>query len=107
MWRGPRALCSRGGDCEAACERSGFGGLILSGGVWCCSGTTAEDPAWRWPSQCGAVCFCRFSRRHKVTLQTLAITGVCLLVGAAADGVELLLEVCLKWSCVVRLASMS
>ena len=29
------------------------------------------------------------------------------MVGAAANGVELLLEVCLKWSCVVRLASMS
>ena len=37
MWRGPRALCSRGGDCEAACERSGFGGLNRKALVECCS----------------------------------------------------------------------
>lgn len=33
MWRDPHALCYRGGDCEAACERSGFGGITLSGGT--------------------------------------------------------------------------
>jgi hypothetical protein len=25
--------------------------------AWCCSGTSAMGPAWRWPSWCGAVCF--------------------------------------------------
>jgi hypothetical protein len=25
--------------------------------VWCCNGTTASGPAWRWHSRCGAVCF--------------------------------------------------
>lgn len=33
---------------------SGSSGFTLSGGVWCCSGTTTKDPAWRWPSRCGA-----------------------------------------------------
>ena len=31
-WRGPRALCYRGGDCEAAFKRPGFGGITPSGG---------------------------------------------------------------------------
>ena len=57
IWRGPRTLCYHGGDWEEACERSGFGGLIMSDGVWCCSSTTAMGPAWWWPSLCGAICF--------------------------------------------------
>ena len=59
-WRGPRTLCYRGGDCEVAYERSSFGGIIPSGGRWCCSGTAAVDPAWRRSSRCGAVCILRF-----------------------------------------------
>jgi hypothetical protein len=55
----PAHCVSRGADCEVACERSRFGGLTLLDGVWCCSGTTAEDPAWQWPFRRGAVCFCR------------------------------------------------
>ena len=31
-WRGPCALCYRGGDCEAAFKRPGFGGITPSGG---------------------------------------------------------------------------
>nr|TKW32756.1 hypothetical protein SEVIR_2G188900v2 [Setaria viridis] len=31
MWRGPRALCHRGGDCETAYKRPEFGGITLSG----------------------------------------------------------------------------
>ena len=34
VWRGPRALCHRGGDGEAACVRSGFGGFTLFGWCW-------------------------------------------------------------------------
>uniref|UniRef100_K3YXD1 Uncharacterized protein n=1 Tax=Setaria italica TaxID=4555 RepID=K3YXD1_SETIT len=60
MWRCPRALCYRGGDRETACERSGFGGFTPLGGGWCCSGTIAEGPAWRWSFRCGVVCFYRF-----------------------------------------------
>ena len=41
VWRDPRALRFRGGDCEAAGVRSGFGVSTLSDGVWRCSGTTA------------------------------------------------------------------
>ena len=44
-WRGPRALCYRGDDCEAAYKRSGFGGFTPSGRRWCCSGTAAVGPA--------------------------------------------------------------
>jgi hypothetical protein len=33
MWRGPRSLCYRGGDCEAACMRFEFSGFTLSDGV--------------------------------------------------------------------------
>ena len=47
VWRGPRTLCFRGGDCEAAGVRSGFGDSTLSDGVWHCSGATATGPAWR------------------------------------------------------------
>jgi len=47
VWRGPRALCFRGGDREAASVRSGFGSSTLSDGVWRCSGATATGPAWR------------------------------------------------------------
>jgi hypothetical protein len=53
-WRGPRALCYRGGDCEAAYKRSGFGGISLSGGGLCCSSTAIKGPAWRCLP--GAVC---------------------------------------------------
>jgi len=59
-WRGPRALCFRGGDCVAAFERSGFGGFTPSGGEWCCSGTVVVDLGWRWSSRCGVVCIFRF-----------------------------------------------
>ena len=45
--RGPRVVF-RGGDCEAAGVRSGFGDSTLSDGVWRCSGATATGPAWRW-----------------------------------------------------------
>ena len=38
--RGPRALCFRGGVCEAAGVRSGFDVSTLSDGVWRCSGAT-------------------------------------------------------------------
>ena len=48
VWRGPRALCFRGGDCEVAGVRSGFGDSTLSDGVWRCSGATATGSAWRW-----------------------------------------------------------
>jgi hypothetical protein len=47
MWRGSRALCYRGGDCEVAYERSGFDDITPSGGGWCCIGTMAEGSAWR------------------------------------------------------------
>ena len=50
----------RVGDCETASERSGFGGSNLSDGGYCCSGTTASGPAWRWPVWCRAVCFLGF-----------------------------------------------
>jgi hypothetical protein len=55
VWRGPRVLCYHGGDCEAACERFGFGTFILSNSVWCCSGTTASGPrmAVVFSVQCG------------------------------------------------------
>ena len=46
----PPALCHRGGDGEAACERYGFSGFTLSDGVWYDSGTTAIGPAWCWPT---------------------------------------------------------
>ena len=59
-WRGPRVLCYRGGDCEVAYERSGFGGITPSGEGWCCSGTAAEGLAWRWSSRCSAVYILRF-----------------------------------------------
>ena len=59
-WRDPRALCYRGGDCETAYERSGFGGITPSGGWWCCKGMAAVDPAWRRSSRCGAVRLFRF-----------------------------------------------
>ena len=42
VWRGPRMLCHRGDDGEAADERSGFGGFALSHGVWWGSGTTTQ-----------------------------------------------------------------
>ena len=47
VWRGPRALCFRGGVCEAAGVRSGFGDSTLSDGVWRYSGATATVSAWR------------------------------------------------------------
>ena len=47
MWLGPREFAPLR-DCEAACERSGSGVIILSGGVWFCSGTSVMGPAWRW-----------------------------------------------------------
>jgi hypothetical protein len=31
--------------------------FTLLGGAWCCSGTSAMGPAWRWFSWCGTVCF--------------------------------------------------
>ena len=42
-------------------ERFGFGGFTPSGGGWCCSGTVAVDPAWRWSSRFGAVYIFQFS----------------------------------------------
>nr|TKW35227.1 hypothetical protein SEVIR_2G358633v2 [Setaria viridis] len=71
MRRGPRALCYRGGDCKATCERSGFSGFTLSGGVWCC-GTIAEGPASRWPSRCGAISFYRFPIKASSCLEVSA-----------------------------------
>ena len=50
VWKGFCALCHRGGDGEAACERYGFSGFTLSDGVWYDSGTTAIGPAWCWPT---------------------------------------------------------
>jgi len=41
----PVRLCCRGGDYEAARERSGSGGFTLSGGVQCHNGTTTRGPA--------------------------------------------------------------
>ena len=41
----PMRLCCRGGDYEAARERSGSSGFTLSGGVRCRNGTTARGPA--------------------------------------------------------------
>lgn len=35
--------------------RSGSSSFTLSKGVWCCSGTTAKGPAWRWFFWCGVV----------------------------------------------------
>jgi len=43
IWRGPHALCYRGGDYEAACVWSGSDGTLSDGG-WCCSGTMALGP---------------------------------------------------------------
>ena len=56
----PRALCFRGGDCEVACVRFGFGGSTLPDDVQCCNGTIAAGPAWRWSSRCDAVRSSRF-----------------------------------------------
>jgi hypothetical protein len=48
VWRDPRALRFRGGDCEAAGVRSGFCDSTLSDGVWRCSSATAIGPALQW-----------------------------------------------------------
>jgi len=62
MWRGPCAFVPLR-DCEAACERSGSGVIILLGGVWFCmlqryfgDGSRMVVAFW-----CSAVFFSRFS----------------------------------------------
>ena len=84
MWRGPCALCFRGGDCKAAYERSGFGGITPSGGGWCCSGTAEEGLAWRWSSRCSAVCILRFPIDAGGHLEVLGDYIVVEVLGGAA-----------------------
>jgi len=85
-WRGPRALCYRGGDCEAAFKRSGFCGITPSGGEWCCSSMAAVDPAWQWSSRCGAVRIFQFpvdaGSRLEVLDNYMSVDG---LVGVAGS----------------------
>ena len=66
-------LCCRGGDRDTACERSGSDVITLSGGVWCCSSTTARGPAWRRLSRCGVVCFLLDPCRRGVTAEVSTI----------------------------------
>jgi len=56
VWRGPRTLCFRGGDREAAGVRYGFGGSTLSDGVAlqrCYSDRSRMAVAARY----GVICF--------------------------------------------------
>ena len=113
----PCALCFRDGDCEAASERSGFGGSTLSDGGYCCSGTTALGPAWRWSVRCRAVYFLCFLlrlwtaswRRLQVQEKVICRTGLDLSGQRLYSGVALTvlmpqsnrsesLEVCFRFS---------
>ena len=60
MWRGPCAFVPLR-DCEAACERSGSGVFILSGGVWFLQRYFGDGSRMTVAFWCGAVFFSRFS----------------------------------------------
>jgi len=57
VWRGPRALCFRGADCEAAGVRSGFGGSTLPDGVWRLQRCYSDRSRMAVPARYGVVCF--------------------------------------------------
>jgi len=59
MWQGPRAFVLLR-DYEAACERSGSGVFILSGGVWFLQRYFSDGSRMAVAFWCGAVFFSRF-----------------------------------------------
>ena len=67
MWRGLRAFVPLR-DCEVACERSGSGVFIHSGGVLFLQRYFGDGSCMTVAFWCGAVFFSRFSVERKVTV---------------------------------------